>query len=133
MSRAPRPEAQPARAMIELFLEAYRLRLLRGLEDGLGRHGYGLIAGVDEVGRGCLAGPLVAAAVLFDYERLGPREVRALSLLNDSKEQGWGELLFDGGGLDEQMSSVRHFSTPVVAGGRIFVAADDQVYAFTTR
>jgi ribonuclease HII len=44
------------------------------------------VAGADEAGRGCLAGPLVAAAVLFDYENLGPREVRALSLLNDSKQ-----------------------------------------------
>ena len=65
MSRAARPEAQPARAMIELFLEAYRLRLLCGLEEGLSRCGYGLIAGVDEVGRGCLAGPVVAAAVIL--------------------------------------------------------------------
>jgi len=45
------------------------------------------VAGADEAGRGCLAGPLVAAAVLFDYERLGLREVRALSALNDSKQQ----------------------------------------------
>ena len=52
--------------MIELFVEAYRLRLLRGLEDGLARCGYGLIAGVDEVGRGSLAGPVVAAAVIVD-------------------------------------------------------------------
>jgi ribonuclease HII len=44
------------------------------------------VAGADEAGRGCLAGPLVAAAVLFDLERLGPREVRALSALNDSKQ-----------------------------------------------
>jgi ribonuclease HII len=44
------------------------------------------VAGADEAGRGCLAGPLVAAAVLFDYERLGLREVRALSALNDSKQ-----------------------------------------------
>ena len=44
------------------------------------------VAGADEAGRGCLAGPLVAAAVLFDYERLGLREVRALSGLNDSKQ-----------------------------------------------
>ncbi len=44
------------------------------------------MAGADEAGRGCLAGPLVAAAVLFDYERLGLREVRALSGLNDSKQ-----------------------------------------------
>jgi ribonuclease HII len=44
------------------------------------------VAGADEAGRGCLAGPLVAAAVLLDYDRLGPREVRALALLNDSKQ-----------------------------------------------
>jgi ribonuclease HII len=44
------------------------------------------VAGADEAGRGCLAGPLVAAAVLFDYERLGLREVRALTGLNDSKQ-----------------------------------------------
>ncbi|HET6508523.1 MAG TPA: ribonuclease HII [Baekduia sp.] len=48
--------------------------------------GYRWVAGADEAGRGCLAGPLVAAAVLFDYERLGPREVRALGKLNDSKQ-----------------------------------------------
>jgi ribonuclease HII len=45
-----------------------------------------LVAGADEAGRGCLAGPLVAAAVLFDYDRIGPREVRALTHLNDSKQ-----------------------------------------------
>jgi ribonuclease HII len=44
------------------------------------------IAGADEAGRGCLAGPLVAAAVLFDVEALGVREVRALTALNDSKQ-----------------------------------------------
>ena len=45
------------------------------------------MAGADEAGRGSLAGPLVAAAVLFDYARIGPREVRALGALNDSKQQ----------------------------------------------
>ncbi len=44
------------------------------------------IAGADEAGRGCLAGPLVAAAVLFDYDALTTRELRALSALNDSKQ-----------------------------------------------
>jgi ribonuclease HII len=44
------------------------------------------VAGADEAGRGCLAGPLVAAAVLLDMEALGPREVRALGALNDSKQ-----------------------------------------------
>jgi ribonuclease HII len=72
VSRAAKPAAQPARAMIELFLEAYRLRLLRGLEERLTRCGYGLIAGVDEVGRGSLAGPVVAAAVILDFRCLVP-------------------------------------------------------------
>jgi ribonuclease HII len=44
------------------------------------------VAGADEAGRGCLAGPLVAAAVLFDMEAMGVREVRALTALNDSKQ-----------------------------------------------
>ncbi len=50
------------------------------------RLGYRLIAGADEAGRGCLAGPLVAAGVLFDYEALTTRELRALGALNDSKQ-----------------------------------------------
>lgn len=44
------------------------------------------VAGADEAGRGCLAGPLVAAAVLFDYQRLTARQVRSLAALNDSKQ-----------------------------------------------
>jgi ribonuclease HII len=50
------------------------------------RLGVPLVAGADEAGRGCLAGPLMAAAVLFDYDALTTRELRALSLLNDSKQ-----------------------------------------------
>jgi ribonuclease HII len=48
--------------------------------------GVRFVAGADEAGRGCLAGPLVAAAVLFDIEALGVRELRALTALNDSKQ-----------------------------------------------
>ncbi len=50
------------------------------------RLGVRLVAGADEAGRGCLAGPLVAASVLFDYETLTTRELRSLSALNDSKQ-----------------------------------------------
>ena len=49
--------------------------------------GVRFVAGADEAGRGSLAGPLVAAGVLFDLERIGPAEVRALADLNDSKQQ----------------------------------------------
>ena len=45
------------------------------------------VAGADEAGRGCLAGPLVAAGVLLDLERIGPAQARALGVLNDSKQQ----------------------------------------------
>jgi len=44
------------------------------------------VAGADEAGRGSLAGPLVAAAVLFDLERLSLSDRRALARLNDSKQ-----------------------------------------------
>jgi ribonuclease HII len=43
------------------------------------------VAGVDEAGRGCLAGPLVAAAVVLDLEHLTGPEAAALGQLNDSK------------------------------------------------
>lgn len=51
------------------------------------RSGYDLIAGVDEVGRGALAGPLVAAAVVFEcstIERRSKRE-RIERTVRDSK------------------------------------------------
>ncbi len=45
-----------------------------------------LVAGADEAGRGPLAGPLVVAGVLLDYEALRDHKVRPLALLNDSKQ-----------------------------------------------
>jgi len=45
------------------------------LERRLGERGYRAIAGIDEVGRGCLAGPVVAAAVILDPARR-PRGLR---------------------------------------------------------
>ncbi len=50
------------------------------------RFGVRYVAGADEAGRGSLAGPLVVAGVLFDYERLRDHRVRPLALLNDSKQ-----------------------------------------------
>jgi len=48
-----------------LFAELGRLRDLAVLESALARRGFGLIAGVDEAGRGSLAGPVVAAACIL--------------------------------------------------------------------
>ena len=56
----------------QLLAEAYRLRIVRGLERTLGEAGFVHVAGVDEVGRGCLAGPVVAAAVIPDPRRSIP-------------------------------------------------------------
>jgi ribonuclease HII len=61
-----------------LFAELGRLSLLQRLERELLRRGYRLVAGVDEVGRGCLAGPVVAAAAILPADCVLPA-------LNDSK------------------------------------------------
>lgn len=44
------------------------------------------VAGADEAGRGCLAGPLVAAAVVFDYGRMDEEQFKLLAALDDSKK-----------------------------------------------
>lgn len=54
------------------------MQLLRGVETALDRLGWTRIAGVDEAGRGCLAGPVVAAAVI-------PSRQGALPGVDDSK------------------------------------------------
>jgi ribonuclease HII len=50
-----------------------KVRSFRTLENALRRMGFVHVAGVDEVGRGCLAGPVVAAAVVLDPDRYIPR------------------------------------------------------------
>ena len=50
-----------------------KVRAFRTLENFLRRMGFNYVAGVDEVGRGCLAGPVVAAAVVLDPGRYIPR------------------------------------------------------------
>jgi len=49
------------------------------------------VAGVDEAGRGSLAGPLLAAGVLIDLERIGRSERLALARLDDSKQKSADE------------------------------------------
>ncbi len=60
--------------------EAYRLGRLLELERSLWERGLARVAGVDEAGRGPLAGPVVAAAVIF------PRDCRGVPRVDDSKK-----------------------------------------------
>ena len=62
------------------FEEIERLKRLYVYEDNLLLNGYKKIAGVDEVGRGPLAGPIVAAAVILDRKKI------LIENLNDSKK-----------------------------------------------
>ncbi|HEU4891424.1 MAG TPA: ribonuclease HII [Vicinamibacterales bacterium] len=50
-----------------------KVRAFRTLENSFRRMGFNHVAGVDEVGRGCLAGPVVAAAVVLNPDRYVPR------------------------------------------------------------
>jgi ribonuclease HII len=62
------------------FSEIKRIMNLRNCEDELYSMGYNNIAGVDEVGRGSLAGPMVAAAVILDRDNI------MLDGIDDSKK-----------------------------------------------
>lgn len=53
-----------------------------GLEQSLRRKGFDFVVGCDEVGRGALAGPVVAAAVIFDK----PAKDTWWEKINDSKK-----------------------------------------------
>jgi len=50
-----------------------KVRAFRTMENAIRRMGFVYVAGVDEVGRGCLAGPVVAAAVVLNPDRYVPR------------------------------------------------------------
>jgi ribonuclease HII len=75
--------------LARLLVESARLRFLQALETELGAAGWGPVAGVDEVGRGCLAGPVTAAAYIplpgsavpgvDDSKRLSPAERERLA------------------------------------------------------
>ncbi|MEM7482598.1 MAG: ribonuclease HII [Acidobacteriota bacterium] len=88
-----------SKTMVQLFAEAYRLRLLCSLEEHLAQCGYPLVAGVDEAGRGALAGPVMAAAVIpdpacripgvDDSKQVGPAEREQLAEAIRSTAIAW--------------------------------------------
>ncbi|MFQ5528443.1 MAG: ribonuclease HII [Thermoanaerobaculia bacterium] len=96
-------------SLVQLGVESFRLRLVTGLESELGRAGYRHVAGVDEAGRGSLAGPVVAAAVIPDPERLIPGVTDSKRLTASKREL-----------LAEQIrSSAAAWSVSAVSAGMI--------------
>ncbi|HEX9459188.1 MAG TPA: ribonuclease HII, partial [Thermoanaerobaculia bacterium] len=60
---------KPAERLVRnLFAELARIAEMSAVERRLRDFGFRAIAGTDEVGRGCLAGPVVAACVILDTE-----------------------------------------------------------------
>src|SRR6266704_303490 len=60
---------KPAERLVRnLFAELARVAEMSAIERRLRDSGFRAIAGTDEVGRGCLAGPVVAACVILDTE-----------------------------------------------------------------
>ena len=64
----------------------------RNIENSLRRYGFVHIAGVDEVGRGCLAGPVMAGAVILDPERHIPGLADSKLLTAAARERLYGEI-----------------------------------------
>lgn len=64
----------------------------RTLENALRRVGFCHVAGVDEVGRGCLAGPVVAGAVILDPDRHIPWVSDSKAVPAAEREQLFAEI-----------------------------------------
>ena len=73
--------------MGQFLAETCRLRLLTGVDDLFATSGFARCAGVDEAGRGALAGPVVAAAVIVDPMRLVPGVDDSKALAAEAREE----------------------------------------------
>src|SRR5213596_2113352 len=63
-----RSKAKKRTVFDRLFAELARVAEMSAIERRLREFGFRAIAGTDEVGRGCLAGPVVAACVILDWD-----------------------------------------------------------------
>ena len=70
---------KPKRKRVRQEIPAEQLENLHLIEDVVRAQGYVCLAGIDEAGRGPLAGPVVAAAVVFAPETF-------IAGINDSKK-----------------------------------------------
>src|SRR5262245_30898336 len=67
-----------------------RTRAMRTLENAARRWGFYRVAGCDEVGRGCLAGPVVAGAVILDPNRHIPGLADSKTITSIERERLYG-------------------------------------------
>ncbi len=87
-----------------------RMRATRTIENAARRFGFVRVAGVDEVGRGCLAGPVMAGAVVLDSaapidglrdsKQLSPKERDRLFDLIVERALGWAVAGVDPADID---------------------------------
>jgi len=72
-----------------------RVPATRTLENALRRVGFVYVAGVDEVGRGCLAGPVVAAAVVLHPDRHIPGVCDSKTVPAAERERLYDQIMSD--------------------------------------
>jgi ribonuclease HII len=87
-----------------------RPRASRSIENDIRSLGFVHVAGVDEVGRGCLAGPVVAGAVVLDPDRYVPGVADSKVLTADDRSRAfelivkyamaWAVATLDAGEID---------------------------------
>src|SRR5215212_1064574 len=64
-----------------------RVPAMRTMENALRRVGFCHVAGVDEVGRGCLAGPVTSAAVVLHPDRHIPGLADSKAVPEEEREE----------------------------------------------
>lgn len=74
------PNKSRSLARVPLFEDLTKFECSFFFEEEARRSGFRNIAGLDEVGRGCLAGPVIAGACILDIDKPVPKG------LNDSKK-----------------------------------------------
>jgi ribonuclease HII len=72
-----------------------RVPATRTLENALRRLGFVYVAGTDEVGRGCLAGPVVAAAVVLHPDRHVPGVADSKAVPAPERETLYEQIIHD--------------------------------------
>ncbi|MBR2674497.1 MAG: ribonuclease HII [Mogibacterium sp.] len=88
-----------------------RLEAMRGLDNEIRRRGFKFVAGIDEVGRGPLAGPVYAACVvlpedfdvlgIYDSKKISQKKREELSDIIKEKAVAYGIGIADAGEIDE--------------------------------